>query len=121
MHPWHSPMEFMDPFRPYLLCSKPVKPGQCITVSYYMATSEAKWNTLVDWFSVSEAKSFKKFSSQQYNYRKRNIVLHVKGYHSKFADRRRRLRTFTSGSVRSLKETMPCNLSYFSFTLPRKT
>ena len=29
-------------------------------------------------------------SSQQYNYRTRNLVIHVKGYHSKFADGRQR-------------------------------
>ena len=48
------------------------------------------------------------FSSQQYNYSKRYLVLHVKGYRSKLTDGRRRLRTFTKRrSVRSLKQTMP--------------
>ena len=53
------------------------------------------------------------FSSQQYSYSKQNLVLYVKYYRSKFADERRRLRTFTKRrSVQSLKErAMPYNLT----------
>ena len=58
----------------------------------------------------SKQQVFKKrnyvFSSQQYNDNKRNLVLNVKGYRSKFADRRRRYEQSPNG-VRSLKETMP--------------
>ena len=96
-----------------------------------------KWSTLIGWFWVwilqygplpwkqsvsyvfSLPKIFKwsetqkvlnKRNLKQYNYSKRNLVLHLKRYHSRFADGRRRLRTFTKRrSVRSLKETMLYN------------
>ena len=52
------------------------------------------------------------FSSQQYNYSKRNLVLQVKGDRSKFAAERRRRRR----SVRSFKETMPYNKQLTNLT-----
>ena len=85
-------------------------------------------------FNLSKTKRvFKKrnfiFSSQQNNYSKRNLVLYVKGYRSKFAEGRRRLRTFTKRrSVRSLKEMTPynkqltnltCSGPYWGFIDPR--
>ena len=48
---------------------------------------------------------------------KRNLVLRVKGYRSKFADGKRRLRTFTKRrSDRSRKETMPSNKQLTNLT-----
>ena len=74
-------------------------------------------------FRLSETeKVFKKwnliFSSQQSYYSKRNLAVNVKDYcSSKFADGRRRLRTFTKRrSVRSVKETMPYNKQLTNFT-----
>ena len=81
---------------------------------------QAKWSTLIGWFSVHfcifplsgeiqvEQNKTRNliFSSQQCNYSHQNLVLHVKG--SKFADGRQRLQTLTKRrSVRSLKVTMP--------------
>ena len=56
-------------------------------------------------------------SSQQYNYSRQDLVLHVKGYRSKFADGRRILQIFTKRrSVRSFKETMPYNKQLTNLT-----
>ena len=103
--------------------------------------SQAKWNTLIGWFSVGILQyeplprkrsvsvffslpgnsTFKmaeiNFSSQQYNCSKRNLVLHVKGFRLKLADGRRSVRPFTKRrSVRSLKETIPYNKQLTNLT-----
>ena len=69
-------------------------------------------------FKLSETqKVFNFLILQQYNNGKRNLVLHVKGYRSKFADGRRRLRAYTKRrSVRSLKETMSYNRQLTNLT-----
>ena len=63
----------------------------------WQKNSQAEWSTLgrsgsfpcfflfPEEFKLSKTQTEFNFSTQQYNYRKRNFVLHVKGYGSKFA------------------------------------
>ena len=44
------------------------------------------------------------FSSQEYNCSKRSLFLHVKGYHSKFNDGKRRLRTLIHPAKRAIAQ-----------------
>ena len=68
-------------------------------------------------------KVFKKrnlvFLWQQFNYRKWNLVLHVVGCRSKFADRRRRLRTLTKCSIAQRKVTVEVSVRIPMRSRPR--